>query len=102
MEKRKPHHDLNAFRKQCGNVATLRMTVTAQRDALELGYGTAEVAGVVSGMTSQQFYKSMTTYANHRIWQDVYHVPHGDCVLYVKFSGNAVCEFTLVSFKEKK
>ena len=47
------------------------------------------------------FNKSMTTYADHRVWQDVYHVPKGDLVLYVKFQAGLVTEFTLVSFKEK-
>lgn len=52
-------------------------------------------------MTSKMFQKSMTTYADHRIWQDVYHVPAGDLVLYVKFQSGIMTEFNLVSFKEK-
>ncbi|CAN7699332.1 type II toxin-antitoxin system MqsR family toxin [Rhizobium sp. LjRoot254] len=52
-------------------------------------------------MTSKMFQKSMTTYADHRVWQDVYFVPAGDVILYVKFQADIVTEFTLVSFKEK-
>lgn len=47
------------------------------------------------------FYKSMTAYANNRQWQDVYHLPFDSLVLYVKFTANAVTDFTLLSFKEK-
>jgi motility quorum-sensing regulator/GCU-specific mRNA interferase toxin len=28
---------------------------------------------VIMALTSANFYKSMTTHADHRIWQDVYH-----------------------------
>ena len=44
---------------------------------------------------------SMTTYADHRVWQDVYHVPAPVGTLYVKFTADAVTEFVLLSFKEK-
>ena len=50
-------------------------------------------------MRRSQFSKSMTSYADHRIWQDVYHVPSRAGVLYVKFTADAVSEFLLLSFK---
>jgi motility quorum-sensing regulator/GCU-specific mRNA interferase toxin len=43
----------------------------------------------------------MTSYGDHRIWQDVYHVPTEAGMLYVKFTSDAVTEFVLLSFKEK-
>ena len=43
----------------------------------------------------------MTSYEDHRVWQDVYHVPSIAGVLYVKFRNDAVTEFKLLSFKEK-
>lgn len=43
----------------------------------------------------------MTTYGDHRTWQDVYHVPTGRLVLYVKVGADVVTAFRLVSFKEK-
>ena len=47
------------------------------------------------------FYKSMTTFADHRNWQDVYHVPADDVLLYVKFQADAVTGFRVMSFKER-
>jgi len=47
------------------------------------------------------FYKSMTTFADHRVWQDVYHVPSGELTLYIKFQADVVTEVSVVSFKEK-
>ena len=52
-------------------------------------------------MHRRQFYKSMTAYADHRVWQDVYHVPSEAGTLYVKFTADTVAEFLLLSFKEK-
>ena len=47
------------------------------------------------------FYKSMTTHADRRTWQDVYHVPADGLTLYVKFQADIVTEFRVMSFKEK-
>ena len=43
----------------------------------------------------------MTTLADHRTWQDVYHVPTDNLVLYVKFQADVVTEFRVMSFKER-
>ena len=47
------------------------------------------------------FVKSMTTFVDHRVWQDVYHVPARSLTLYVKFQADIITEFTVMSFKEK-
>jgi len=52
-------------------------------------------------MRPAQFQKSMTSYADHRKWQDVYHVSFNGMVLYVKFTDDAVTAFVLLSFKER-
>lgn len=35
----------------------------------------AEMLGVIAALSRREFYKSMTSYADHRVWQDVYHAP---------------------------
>jgi len=52
-------------------------------------------------MQREHFYKSMTSYSDSRLWQDVYHVPSPVGTLYVKFTADVVTEFLLLSFKEK-
>ena len=47
------------------------------------------------------FYKSMTTFADYRVWQDVYRVPARGMVLYVKVQADVITEFVVMSFKEK-
>ena len=97
-EKRKPTYDLDAFKAAAHRI---RVTVVATRTAAALGFGRAEIAATIQTMRRAQFHKSMTSYADHRIWQDVYYVPSPAGTLYVKFTADAVTEFTLLSFKEK-
>jgi len=76
------------------------LTTTALLNAAALGFDRAAIVETIATMTSKMFQKSMTTYADHRIWQDVYYVPAGDLILYVKFHAGVITDFTLVSFKE--
>jgi motility quorum-sensing regulator/GCU-specific mRNA interferase toxin len=85
-----------------GSADTLAMTSTALRDALRLGFDRFGVAETILSIDRRMFYKSMTTFADHRVWQDVYHVPARDMLLYVKFQADVVTEFTVMSFKEKQ
>lgn len=43
----------------------------------------------------------MTSLADHTQWQDVYYVSWRELLLYVKFTGDRITEFLLLSFKEK-
>ncbi|MFW2357405.1 type II toxin-antitoxin system MqsR family toxin, partial [Hydrogenophaga sp.] len=56
------------------------------------------IVAVVMSLTPADFYKSMTTHADHRIWQDVYRpsTPAGD--VYLKLT--VVDDVLIVSFKE--
>jgi motility quorum-sensing regulator/GCU-specific mRNA interferase toxin len=83
------------------DVDKLNATTTAVRTAAALGFDRAEIVATIQTMERKQFYKSMTSYSDHRIWQDVYHVPSRVGTLYVKFTADVVTEFLLLSFKEK-
>lgn len=68
--------------------------------ARELGINElAGICAIVMTLTSENFYKSMTTHADHRIWQDVYHTKtaSGDEV-YLKLT--VIEDVLIVSFKE--
>ncbi|MYZ50831.1 type II toxin-antitoxin system MqsR family toxin [Malikia spinosa] len=78
----------------------VRATGTAYNGARELGINDlAGMCDVVLALTSADFYKSMTTHADHRIWQDVYHArtASGDEV-YLKLT--VIDDVLIVSFKE--
>lgn len=100
MEKRKPHYALDTIKATFSTVAALRITKTALNCAERLGITLQGVVTILQGMTREQFYKSMTSDASSAIWQDVYHVPHGSLVLYVKFTTD-IEGYLVISFKEK-
>lgn len=57
------------------------------------------MCAVVMSLSSSQFYKSMTTHADHRIWQDVYHAyTAGRDRVYLKLT--VIDDVLIVSFKE--
>jgi motility quorum-sensing regulator/GCU-specific mRNA interferase toxin len=101
LEKRRPSYDLRAVKAVCGHPGRLVMTTTAALSARALGFTTTDVSDLVRGIDRRMFYKSMTSYADPHLWQDVYHVPADGLTLYVKFTADVVTEFVLLSFKEK-
>lgn len=64
-----------------------------------LGFTEREALGVVLSLTDLDFHKSMTTYADHTIWQDVYRpfTVRGD--VYLKLT--VIDDVLIVSFKER-
>ena len=102
MEKSQPTYDLEAFKAAFSSVERLAVTGTALRSAAALGFGRTEIVATIQTMKREHFYKSMTAYADHRLWQEVYHVPSSVGVLYVKFTADVLTKFLLLSFKEKE
>ena len=99
MEKGTPHCKLPAV-KALIESGQVRATASAFNGARELGIDNLDgMCAVVLSLTSSDFYKSMTTHADHRIWQDVYRTKtqRGDEV-YLKLT--VIEDVLIVSFKE--
>ncbi|WP_269469660.1 type II toxin-antitoxin system MqsR family toxin [Aromatoleum toluolicum] len=71
MEKRTPHCKLSVV-KALVEAGKVRTTHAARAGANELGFEFSDMLAVVTALTPVDFYKSMTTHADHTIWQDVY------------------------------
>ena len=99
--KRRPTYDLNAIKAAFATAKGLKATGSVVRNAAALGFGRAEIIETIQSIQRTHFHKSMTSDADHRLWQDVYDVPSKAGRLYVKFTADAVTEFLLLSFKEK-
>lgn len=97
MEKRAPHCKL-AVIKALIEAGKVRTTHAARAGASALGLDYPSMLAVVMALTSSDFYKSMTTHADHAIWQDVYRpsTPVGD--VYLKLT--VIDDVLIVSFKE--
>jgi motility quorum-sensing regulator/GCU-specific mRNA interferase toxin len=100
-EKKKPTDALEAFKAAFAGPDQRRATGMAIKGAAALGVGRAEIVDMIQTMQRPHFYKSMNSFGDHRLWQDVYHVPSAAGLLYVKFTADAVTEFVLLSFEEK-
>ena len=73
MEKRTPHYDLSRIQAEVVRMGVEAFTKTAMDGGRQMGLTTAEMLAVVAALSRRDFYKSMTTHADHRIWQDVYY-----------------------------
>jgi motility quorum-sensing regulator/GCU-specific mRNA interferase toxin len=85
MEKRKPHYDLKKLKNLFANEASRVITATAQKGAAAEGYmDEDDIVEVVNKLYSQHFCKSMTSFHNSQIWQDVYKFKDEEKNLYIK------------------
>jgi len=101
MEKRSSTHDINEIKKSFKTTKKLRMTSTARKNLTELGLRLEDVINVIQSIKFLDFHKSMTTYTNHKVWQDVYYPKYNNINLYVKFMVDSE-GYLIVSFKEKE
>lgn len=97
MEKGTPHCKLHAVKAMI-EAGKVRVTASAVIGGELLGYDRDGMIDVVAALTPSDFYKSMTTHADHTVWQDVYHpkTPAGD--VYLKLT--VIDDLLIVSFKE--
>ncbi len=97
MEKGTPHCRLSIVKAliQAGKV---RATFSALTGGAALGFDFEGMLDVVQALTSQDFYKSMTTHTDHRIWQDVYRPRTAAGEVYLKLT--VIDDVLIVSFKE--
>lgn len=97
MEKRSPHCQLSVV-KALIREGKVRSTFSALTGGAALGFDFQGIVAVILALTPKDFYKSMTTHADHRVWQDVYRptTPAGE--VYLKLT--VVQDVLIVSFKE--
>jgi motility quorum-sensing regulator/GCU-specific mRNA interferase toxin len=101
MEKKKPHYSLSEVQRIVEDRGVNAFTATALTGAAVLGLSVGQAVAVVLGLKQKDLYKSMTTNADHKIWQDVYHATlKSGLVAYIKVTlrenGTVV-----IQFKEK-
>ncbi len=98
MEKRSPHCQLSVVRAliQQGKV---RSTFSALAGGAALGFDFDGMLAVVLALTPKDFYKSMTTHTDHKVWQDVYRPTTKAGEVYLKLT--VIDDVLIVSFKER-
>lgn len=97
MEKHTPHCKLSVV-KTLVEAGQVRATFTALTGGAASGLDFEGMVSIVQALTSQDFYKSMTTHSDHRIWQDVYRPMTIVGEVYLKLT--VIDDVLIVSFKE--
>lgn len=97
MEKSTPHCKLPAV-KALVAARKVRATQSARLGATALGLELSEMLDVLMALTAADFYKSMTTHADHIVWQDVYRPSTQAGDVYLKLT--VIDDVLIVSFKE--
>jgi len=100
-QKLKPHYDLEEVKGLLAEDKYL-ITATAIRTADSIGFSETDVVAALLVIERTDFYKSMTSNFNHRVWQDVYKKLINNIDLYIKFKINEADNnlVVILSFKE--
>jgi motility quorum-sensing regulator / GCU-specific mRNA interferase toxin len=100
MEKLRPHYRLATIKAAFAEPSSLNRSFVSKQGADDLDMDDAAVVAVIQGLSNSDFEKSMTSLADHRVWQDVYKPSVRGRRLYVKFTLDARGALFLISFKE--
>lgn len=98
MEKRRAHYLLEQVKSYVREKGMNAFTLTARRNGFDMGLTQAEMLAVVLSLSGSGFYKSMTSYHDATLWQDVYHaLTPGGRTAYIKITdpgtGHPVIQF---------
>ncbi|WGS84662.1 type II toxin-antitoxin system MqsR family toxin [Methylomonas sp. UP202] len=97
MEKQTPHCKLSVIKALIAD-GKIRTTKSAREGAAALGFDFDDMLAVILELTGADFYKSMSTHADHKVWQDVYRPKTVAGDVYLKLT--VVDDVLVVSFKE--
>jgi motility quorum-sensing regulator/GCU-specific mRNA interferase toxin len=100
MEKRKPHYLLRDIKAAFADPTKLNRSFVSRQGADDLEMDDQGVVSAIQALTTADFDKSMTSFADHQVWQDVYRPTVGATELYVKFTLDSMKALYLISFKE--
>lgn len=101
MEKLRPHYPLQLVLDIASQSAGIRFTVISYNGAAELGLEESDMHAVIKNLNRTVFYKSMTSYGDNTIWQDVYRPTYKNVQLYIKITLEKTERVLVISFKRR-
>lgn len=99
MEKYTPHYDLAVIKADVRRLGAKAFIRGAKEAGKNLDLDISEMQAVVFKLQNRMLYKSMTTYADHRVWQDVYHIHSHALEIYIKVTYCSGSNPPVISFK---
>lgn len=100
MEKKKPHYDLDELKELVKNDKTRHITYLSIQNAHKIGFSETEIVETILLLDIGAFYKSMTSYGSHTLWQDVYKLSKKGLNLYVKVQKSKDGKCVIIDFKQ--
>lgn len=102
MEKYTPHYDWAGIKADVRRLGSKAFTRTAKDSGEDLGFSMEDMQIVIYELQNRMLYKSMTTYGDHRIWQDVYYTHAKNMEIYIKVTYRPNGRPPVISFKERQ
>jgi len=99
VDKGKPHYKLASIQAHVARLGAEAFTKSALDGGRAMGLTTSEMLDVIAKLSRRDFYKSMTTHADHKTWQDVYHAETAFGTAYIKITLRDAAP--VIQFKEK-
>lgn len=101
MEKKTPHYTLQCIQDDVKRLGAVAFTKSALDSGRMLGLTLAQMLWVIASLERRLLYKSMSTYADPKVWQDVYHAQAYGLALYIKVTYRPGGGPPVIAFKEK-
>ncbi|WP_294960800.1 type II toxin-antitoxin system MqsR family toxin [Sulfurimonas sp.] len=98
IQKKVAHYSLQ-YAKDLISDGQYFVTRTARVDYTNLGLDDEQVLEIIMSLVNRDLYKSMTSYSDNKIWQDVYHKTIDNLELYIKLQ--ITNKAIVISFKER-
>lgn len=100
MKKCTAHYKLEDIKAAVKREGRSAFTHTAVQGVQCMGLSFDDAVNVILSLSQQMLYKSMTTYSDHKVWQDVYHAPcPNGKTAYIKVTKQQGA--VVIQFKEK-
>ncbi len=101
MEKKTPHYTLQCIQADVQLLGAVAFTKSALDGGRTIGLTLAQIQRVIATLKHKALYKAMSTHADHRVWQDVYHAQAYGLAIYIKVTYRPSGGPPVIAFKEK-
>ena len=101
MEKKTPHYNLQCIQGDVRRLGAVAFTKSALDGGRTLGLTLAQMLRVIAALERRTLYKSMSTYSDTKVWQDVYHAQAYGFAIYIKVTYRPSGGPPVIAFKEK-
>ena len=97
MEKKTPHYTLQCIQADVLRLGAVAFTKSALDGGRPMGLTLAQMQRVIASLER----RALSTHADHRVWQDVYHAQAYGLAIYIKVTYRPSGGPPVIAFKEK-